>query len=133
MEKQKRFNIQRKISYEEELSEENKKVTEKGFTCGILAIWAVVCLYRGFNGDNYQILNLITGGLQAIAGCFNLIVLRKAIIRKTVLQGEIKDIDAELRALEIKTVPKDEIIDIDAELEMCEGTTEKEENRGIRK
>lgn len=113
MEKQKRFNIQRKISYEEEISEENKKVIEKGFACGVLAIYAVIQLYRGFSGDNYQIFTLIAGGSSATLGYFNLYDLIKAIKRKTMLKGEIKAIDAEL--------------------EMCEGTTEKEENRGIRK
>lgn len=112
-EEQKRFKIKKRVSYEEQISEENKKVIEKGVICGILAICAVLYLYRGFNEENYQTLKIITGGLYTAWDAYNLKDLIKAISRKMKLQGEIKNIDAEL--------------------EKFEEMSEKEENRGMRK
>ena len=98
-EEQKRFKIQRRISYEEQLSKESKNAIETTFLLGFVTAGAVCAFSSSFNTNNddlIRLMNLILGVIDTGLAAYNLKCLMEAISRKTMLQGKIEDINAEL-------------------------------------
>ena len=96
---QKRFKIQKIESYEEQISQENKKSTQKTFLFGLAAA-AALCTFTvaaNANTDNAsQLMNVSIGLASTGLGAYHLKGLIESINRKTNLQSKVEDINSEL-------------------------------------
>ncbi len=96
---QKRFKIQKKESYEEQISQENKRSTQKTFLFGLAAA-AALCNFTAVANakvDNVlQLVNFFLGLTNTGLGAYQLKGLIESISRKTNLQSKVEDINSEL-------------------------------------
>lgn len=96
-EEQKRFKILKKESYEQQMSEENKRATGRTFLIGFSSALAVYSFLLASKSDGLTIkIYEGLGLLNAVYGAYQLKALMKAISKKTMLQGKIEDINTEL-------------------------------------
>ena len=101
---QKRFKIQKKEHYNEQISQENKEAIKNTFLLGITAVGAMVYYTAMPNERNeiiqyiYLSLGLADMGLSA----YWLKNLIESISRKTNLENKVDDIKSELEMLEGK-------------------------------
>lgn len=97
-EKQKKFKILKKESYEEQISKESKAATINTFLIGFFSA-ATLCIFSEVSKSADLTSQLIHAGYGLSAAGFtayNLKGLIEAISRKTMLQGKIEDINTEL-------------------------------------
>ena len=101
-EEEKRFKVLKKISYEEQISKENKRITMNTFAFGLASIAAVWCYTLGtdMNSINGKITEYLLASGEVIIAIQNLKVIVGAITRKTILDSKIEDINNELDMLQ---------------------------------
>ncbi len=101
-EEQKRFKILKRTSYEEQISQENKKATESTFLFGFSAATAIILFFSAATQQNIvaaiKLVDVGLGLLNTGFGIYHLKDLIQAICKKTMLQGKIEDINTELES-----------------------------------
>lgn len=103
-EEEKRFKVLKKISYEEQISKENKRITMNGFAFGLAAIVAIWSYTLGKDANNIygKIIEYLVASGEVIIAIENLKVLIEAITKKTILDNKIEDINNELDILQME-------------------------------
>lgn len=102
---QKRYKILKRTSYEEQISQENKKVIESTLMLGLGAALTICALAQIIDVDNTDIIQLMNyAGVFASStvSATYLKMLIDAISKRTMLQGKIEDINTELEMLKIE-------------------------------
>lgn len=101
-EEQKRFKILKKESYEEQISEENKRATIKTFLMGVSSAGVLLAISGLTKSANLTmaLANMGLVFLNAGYAAYHLKALIDAISRKTMLQYKVEDINTELEMLE---------------------------------
>ncbi len=96
---QKRFKIQKKESYEKQISEENKEITKKTFLFGLAAA-AALCTFTAVahaaTNNTLGLANMYFGLVNTGLGAYQLKGLIESISKKTNLQSKVEDINNEL-------------------------------------
>ncbi len=103
-EEEKRFKVLKKISYEEQISKENKRITMNTFAFGLASIGAVLCYTLGTDMNNIygKITEYLVASGDFIIAIEYLKVIVGAITRKTILDSKIEDINNELDMLQME-------------------------------
>ena len=106
-EKQKRYKILKRESYQEQISQEDKNAINSAIMAGFTAAGAL-CIFPAANSLSadtqlsMKLIEIILGILEAGFSAYNLKGLIEAICKKTMLQSKVEDINTELEMLEDK-------------------------------
>lgn len=102
-EEQKRFKIQKRTSYEEQISKESKEINANTFIAGLSAAVALCGFTKAIIVDNDMITQLLSFGIGITSTSMSACHFRDLIIaisKKTMLQSKVEDINTELETPE---------------------------------